>query len=187
MIFNRNDKTPEATPTGRTTMPDINTPTTPAYPNAAKPVATAQPLSGFSNAQDSTSVISKALKITGQLESTENVRIEGEVDGDIRALSVKVGANAKVKGNVYGDEVELSGTVDGKIEAKKVILTRTAHMSGDVIHQDITIESGAFIDGHCRPDFGKSESKASALAYKSPSVVRDTAVAEKANGVGAKA
>jgi cytoskeletal protein CcmA (bactofilin family) len=185
MIFNRDNKTPEATPTGRTTMPDANTPATPAYPNTAKPVATAQPLSGLSNAQDSISVISKALKITGQLESSENIRIEGEVDGDIRALSVKVGSNAKVKGNVYGDEVELAGTVDGKIEAKKVVLTRTAHMSGDVIHQDITIESGAFIDGHVRPDFGKSDNKGNGLSYKSPSAM--AAAPEKTNGTAAKA
>ena len=183
-IFNRSDKTPEPTPTGRTTMPEANTPTTPAYPNTAKPVATAQPLSGLSSAQDSTSVISKALKITGQLESTENVRIEGEVEGDIRAVNVKVGSNAKVKGNVYGDEVELAGTVTGKIEAKKVVLTRTAHMSGDVIHQDITIESGAFIDCHCKPDFGKSDSKSNTLAYKVPPAM---IAQEKANGAGAKA
>lgn len=165
-------------------MPDANTPATPAYP-AAKPLATAQPLSGLTASQESTSVISKALKITGQLESTENVRIEGEVNGDIRAVNVKVGNNAKVKGNVYGDEVELAGTVEGKIEAKKVVLTRTAHMSGDVIHQDIMIESGAFIDGHCKPEFGKTESKSNGtLAYKAPP--RDMA-AEKTNGASAKA
>ena len=182
MIFNRNDKPTEATPTGRTTMPDANTSTTPANPISPKPVATAQPISGLSNTQDSTSVISKALKITGQLESTENVRIEGEVDGDIRAVNVKVGSNAKIKGNVYGDEVELSGTVDGKIEAKKVVLTRTARMSGDVIHQDITIESGAFVDGHVRPDFGKSDGKTTTLAYKAPAAM---AAPEKANGASA--
>jgi cytoskeletal protein CcmA (bactofilin family) len=191
VIFNRNDKTPEANPTEKTTMPDVNTSTTPAYPaTPAKSVATAQPLSGLSTTQDSTSVISKALKITGQLESTENVRIEGEIDGDIRAVNVKVGGNAKVKGNVYGDEVEVAGTVEGKIEAKKVVLTRTAHMSGDVIHQDIMIESGAFIDGHCRPEFGKSQSKNGSLAYKPPSAPRETtamAAAEKVNGAGAKA
>jgi len=122
------------------------------------------------------SVISKALKITGQLESTEDIQIEGEIEGDVRAVSVKVGSNAKVKGTVYGEKVELSGTVEGKIEGKKVILTRTAHMSGDVIHQDITIESGAFIDGHCRPEYGKTEQRA-ARPYTSP---------EKANGSGAK-
>jgi cytoskeletal protein CcmA (bactofilin family) len=39
------------------------------------------------------------------------------------------------------------------------VLTSTAHMSGDVIHQEIMIEAGAFIDGHCRPEYGKAESK----------------------------
>jgi cytoskeletal protein CcmA (bactofilin family) len=72
---------------------------------------------------------------------------------------VKVGSNATVKGTVYGEKVELAGTVKGKIEAKKVVLTSTAHMSGDVIHQDITVESGAFLDGHCRPEFGKVDGK----------------------------
>ena len=105
------------------------------------------------------SVISKALKITGQLESTEDIRIDGEVDGDIHGVSVIVGSGAKVKGSVYGQTVELAGTIEGKIEAKKVILTSTAHMSGDVIHQDIRIESGAYIDGHCRPGTNKVDSK----------------------------
>jgi len=104
-----------------------------------------------------TSIISKALKITGQLESTENIQIDGEVEGDVRGINVKVGQGAKVKGTVTGDEVELAGTVEGKIEAKKVLLTGTAHMSGDVVHQDIRIESGAFIDGHCRPESSKAK------------------------------
>ena len=39
-------------------------------------------------------------------------------------------------------------------------------MSGDVIHQDITILSGAFIDGHCRPDYGKAQAAKSAPALK---------------------
>ncbi|HEY5047869.1 MAG TPA: polymer-forming cytoskeletal protein [Rhizomicrobium sp.] len=103
------------------------------------------------------SVISKALKITGQLESSEDIQIDGQIEGDVRGVYVKVGINARVKGTVYGEEVELAGTVEGKIEAKKVILSSTAHMSGDVVHQDIRIESGAFIDGHCKPDFGKTE------------------------------
>lgn len=105
------------------------------------------------------SVISKALKITGQLESTEDIRIDGEVEGDIHGVSVTVGHGAKVKGSVYGQTVELSGTIEGKIEAKKVVLTSTAHMAGDVIHQDIKIESGAYIDGHCRPGTNKLDGK----------------------------
>jgi cytoskeletal protein CcmA (bactofilin family) len=162
-VFTRNDKMPETNP-GATPTP----PQPPVQP--VRPQATAQPLSPAphpaSHGPVSVSVISKALKITGQLESTEDIQIEGEVDGDVHAASVKVGANAKVKGTVYGDIVELAGSIDGRIEARKVVLTSTAHMAGDVIHQDLTIQSGAFIDGHCKPEFGKSAGAKSATASK---------------------
>jgi cytoskeletal protein CcmA (bactofilin family) len=105
------------------------------------------------------SVISKALKITGELESTEDIQIDGQIEGDVRGVGVKIGQNAKVKGTVYGDEVELAGTIEGRIEAKKVVLASTARMTGDVAHQDIKIESGAYINGSLKPELGKSEAK----------------------------
>ena len=105
------------------------------------------------------SVISKALKITGELESTEDIQIDGQIEGDVRGVGVKIGQNAKVKGTVYGDEVELAGTVEGRIESKRVILAGTARMTGDVCHQDIKIESGAYISGSLKPEMGKPESK----------------------------
>ena len=49
------------------------------------------------------------------------------------------------------------------------MLTSTAHMAGDVIHQDIKIESGAYIDGHCRPGTNKIDSKPAEV--KKPAVV----------------
>ncbi|MDE2629494.1 MAG: polymer-forming cytoskeletal protein, partial [Alphaproteobacteria bacterium] len=107
--------------------------------------------------------------------STEDIQLDGQIDGDVRGVSIKVGSNAKVKGSVYGETVELAGTIEGKIEAKKVVLTRSAHMSGDVIHQDITIESGAFIDGHCRPEFGKTENKNMPPVHKPVAVAREAA------------
>jgi len=168
-MFNRNDKTPDTNPAAPAPQPSAKPeqPATPA-PVTPRPQAHAQPVAP--SQAPSVSHISKALKITGQLESTEDIQIEGEIDGDVRAVSVKVGANAKVKGTVRGDEVQVSGQVEGKIEAKKVVLTRTARMSGDVVHQDITIESGAFIDGHCRPEFGKAASPlAKPVAASKPS------------------
>ena len=89
------------------------------------------------------SVISKALKITGELESTEDIQIDGQIEGDVRGVGVKIGQNAKVKGTVYGDEVELAGTVEGKIESKKVILAGTARMTGDIWHQEIKVRIAA--------------------------------------------
>jgi len=105
------------------------------------------------------SVISKALKITGELQSTEDIQVDGQIEGDVHGVGVKIGENAKVKGTVYGDEVELAGTVEGKIESKKVILAGTARMTGDIWHQDIRIESGAYINGSLKPDMGKPDAK----------------------------
>ena len=156
-VFNRNEKDAGNNMAGGEKPRDA----TPAAVAPAKPVqASVQPM-GMAEAPKSVgvSVISKALRITGQLESTEDIRINGEVDGDIHGVSVTVGPGAKVKGSVYGSTVELAGTIEGKIEAKKVVLTSTAHMAGDVIHQDIRIESGAYIDGHCRPGTNKLDSK----------------------------
>jgi cytoskeletal protein CcmA (bactofilin family) len=157
-MFNRNDKEIDVSVTNPEKPRDM--PSTPVAA-AAKPVQPGiQPTPDLSASRSAgPSVISKALKITGQLESTEDIRIDGEVEGDIHGVSVTVGNGAKVKGSVYGQTVELAGTIEGKIEAKKVILTSTAHMSGDVIHQDIRIESGAYIDGHCRPGSNKVDIK----------------------------
>jgi cytoskeletal protein CcmA (bactofilin family) len=156
-IFNRN--TPETNSNfGRTTaMPD---PTPAPQPQAPRPQAVAQPVPVSTPTKPGapmTSVISKALKVTGQLESTENIQIDGQIEGDVKGVNVKIGNGARVKGTVSGDEVEVAGTVDGKIEAKKVILTSTARMTGDISHDDIRIESGAYVDGHCKPEFGKSK------------------------------
>jgi len=162
-MFSRTDKTPDPVPAAKPVAAPTPINSSPPPP-APVPVETrrspAPPAAAAGTHTASVSMISKALKITGQLESTEDIHLEGEVDGDIRGVSVKVGHNAKIKGNVYGEEVELAGTVTGKIEARKVVLTSTAHMSGDVIHQDIRIDSGAFIDGHCRPEYGKADGRA---------------------------
>src|SRR5436305_1130387 len=109
-IFKSNDpKQPEP-------AKPVATPAPPPEPvrAAERTHATAQPLSPVTHPAKTgvlmASVISKALKITGQLESTEDIQIDGEIDGDVRGVGVKIGNNAKVKGTVYGDEVELAGT-----------------------------------------------------------------------------
>ncbi len=159
-MFSRNDKMPDSAPPAKPVASATPLHVTPPAPAPAPVEIRRSPAPASASHGPSVSLISKSLRISGQLESTEDIHVEGEVDGDIRGVSVKVGQSANIKGNVYGEEVELAGTVTGKIEARKVVLTSTAHMSGDVIHQDIRIDSGAFIDGNCRPEYGKPDGKA---------------------------
>jgi cytoskeletal protein CcmA (bactofilin family) len=159
-MFTRPDKAIDPAPTATATPLDKETAPVTTEPKRSQAVA--QPFPAASMAAGP-SLVSKALKITGQLESSEDIQIDGEVEGDVRAVTVRVGAGAKVKGTVYGEQVELAGTIDGRIEAKKVVLASSAHMSGDVVHQDITIHSGAYISGLCKPEFGKTESNVQPL------------------------
>ncbi|HUO03335.1 MAG TPA: polymer-forming cytoskeletal protein [Rhizomicrobium sp.] len=153
---------------------------------AEPPIAAAKPALLPTPTQTKTgasmpSVISKALKITGELESTEDIQIDGQIEGDVRGVGVKIGQNARVKGTVYGDEVELAGTIEGRIESKKVILAGTARMTGDVWHQEIRIESGAYISGNLKPDLGKTDAKP---AHK-PAVVATAGTSPTGNAAAA--
>jgi cytoskeletal protein CcmA (bactofilin family) len=187
-LFNRNDKSGNARqqpPQPQTAQPSLAKLESPApKPAEARPpepvlaVAIAKPSSISTSTPTKAgasmaSVISKALKITGELESTEDIQIDGQIEGDVRGVGVKIGQNARVKGTVYGDDVELAGTIEGRIESKKVVLAGTARMTGDIWHQEIKIESGAYISGNLKPDLGKGDGKpvhkpAAAAASASP-------------------
>lgn len=166
-MFTRNDPPKPETKPAEAKMPETPPPPATSDPVRRAQQAAAQPLNPPSQtAGRGVSVISRALKITGQLESSEDIEILGEVEGDVRAATVRVGPGAKVRGTVTGDEVELAGTVEGKIEARKVVLTSTAHMSGDVIHQDVAIQSGAYVSGMLKPEYGKAGNNVQPLKAK---------------------
>lgn len=109
------------------------------------------------------SIISSDLKITGDLLSEGEIQVDGRVNGDIRTRALVVGETAIVKGEIIADKVRVLGRVDGQIKAKIVKLAKTAHVVGDVLHEDLAIETGAFLEGHCKrmamPDDKSSKEK----------------------------
>jgi len=110
---------------------------------AAKPdfaAATSKP-------KASPSTLSTDLIITGNVKTTGDVQVEGNVEGDIRAHLLTVGETAVVKGEVVADDVVVNGRVVGRVRGLKVRLTSTARVEGDIIHKTIAIESGAHFEG----------------------------------------
>ena len=93
------------------------------------------------------SVLSADLQISGNIKTTGDVNIEGNVEGDIRAHLLTVGEGATVKGECIADDVVVNGRVVGKVRGLKVRLTSTARVEGDIIHKTIAIESGAHFEG----------------------------------------
>lgn len=94
------------------------------------------------------SIISSDLQIVGNLESSGEVQIDGEVSGDIRAKILLVGQSAVITGEIFADTVRVHGRVNGQIKAKFVNLAKTAHVVGDILHENLSIQEGAFLEGH---------------------------------------
>lgn len=93
------------------------------------------------------SMLSSDLLIIGNLKTTGDIQVEGQVEGDIRAHLLTVGEGATVKGEVVADDVVVNGRVVGRVRGLKVRLTSTARVEGDIIHKTIAIESGAHFEG----------------------------------------
>ena len=123
---------------------------TPAETAKAPTMTDTKPSSDYSSAPKAkppASVLSADLTITGNIRTTGDINIEGNVEGDIRAHLLTVGEGATVKGECIADDVVVNGRVVGKVRGLKVRLTSTARVEGDIIHKTIAIESGAHFEG----------------------------------------
>lgn len=102
-------------------------------------------------AEEPPSIISAGLKIIGNVVSDGVVHIEGEVDGDIQCTELTIGANGKVSGHATAVSVLVLGSMSGTIRGRHVRIARGARVVGEVIHERLTIEHGAWLDGYYRP------------------------------------
>ena len=96
------------------------------------------------------SVIGADLLITGNLETTGEVRIEGELQGDVRASRVVIGEQAVVTGALVAEEIVIAGNVQGSIRGNNVTFQAASHIEADVYHRSLAIEQGAYFEGKSR-------------------------------------
>ncbi len=95
------------------------------------------------------SLLSSDLTITGDLHSEGEVHIDGTLTGKIRSDVLNIGETAKIDGDILADSVTVYGHVTGQINARSVSLTKTAHVQGGIRHENLIVEQGAYLDGHC--------------------------------------
>ena len=97
-------------------------------------------------------VISKGVKIEGKLSCSGNIRLDGEVQGDISSQGIVIiGENGGVNGQINADSVTIGGKVTGTIRAKdKVVLEAKANLKGDIITKTLLVEAGAIFNGNSK-------------------------------------
>ena len=96
------------------------------------------------------SLISSNVSIVGNIKSDGEIQIDGIIEGDIHTNILEVGKDATINGEIVADKVRVNGTVNGRIKGRSVELFSTARVVGDIMHEDLAIETGAFLEGHCK-------------------------------------
>lgn len=96
------------------------------------------------------SVISEDMNILGNIISDGYIDINGNVEGNVKCKSVTVRERGYIRGDVVAETVNIYGEVDGLIKAKNVHLFSTCKIAGVIMHESMSVEDGAFIDGQCK-------------------------------------
>lgn len=94
--------------------------------------------------------IGKSIVVKGDLSGSEDVYVEGVVEGKIELPnhSLTIGPNGTVKAEVIAKTVVVQGKLDGTVTAsERMVLQKSAVVNGDVTTQHVAIEEGAFLSG----------------------------------------
>ena len=127
--------------------------------------------------------IGKAVLIKGELSGSEDLYLDGEVEGTIELHQncVTVGPNARIRAHVNAKEVVIHGKVDGDIfGSERVELKRSAVLVGDIHTKRVAVEDGAYFKGAIdvqREE--KPEAKTNAAYAGAAPVMAAPALAEK--------
>lgn len=129
----------------------------------------------------SPSVIAEGMHVLGNIISEGMLDIDGRIDGNVRADIITLRDNGAIRGDVMADTVHIYGEVVGLIKAKNVMVYASARINGTIMHESITIEDGASVDGKFKRteklDFSDAE-LAEARRLSAPSITTFTNEAE---------
>ena len=95
------------------------------------------------------SCIGASCEFSGEIHSSETIRIEGRVKGEVHCeQTVIVEESASIEATIYAASVVIAGEVRGDMSVtKKITLQKTARVTGDLRTPGIVIEEGANLEG----------------------------------------
>ncbi|WP_445664845.1 bactofilin family protein [Fodinibius sp. AD559] len=97
----------------------------------------------------SVNMISEGTELKGTLETKNDIRIAGTLDGEAKAEGkIIVSSTGKVEGNIEAVDADIAGNVDGEVRVtNKLILRKSATIEGDIYTKTILAEEGSQING----------------------------------------
>jgi len=108
-------------------------------------------------------IIGQGTKLTGDLSSNGDIRVDGAIEGQIKVSQrLVIGNTGKVLGNIESEFATVAGHIKGNIVVKQVLeLKPSARIDGDIIAGKVIIEAGAQFNGRCTMNTGSTSASAS--------------------------
>src|SRR5882724_10172654 len=94
--------------------------------------------------------IGKSIIINGELSGSEDLTIEGRVDGkiELRDHVLTVGSNGKIKAQVSAKAIVVLGQVTGNLNAtERVDIKESGSVEGDIVSPRVAIADGSHFKG----------------------------------------
>jgi len=104
------------------------------------------------NTGSSHNMVAAGTKIIGTIETETDIRIDGELDGELISKSkVIIGTTGIIKGKINCDSATVMGTINGTIISSNIVsLAQSAKFTGDIETNVIAIEPDAYFSGTCK-------------------------------------
>ncbi len=133
--------------------------------------------------------IGKSVIIKGELSGSEDLYIDGQVEGSIELSGNRliIGPHGQVRANVNAKGVVVQGKLDGNIRAsERAELTKSAVAVGDIVAQRVAIEEGAYFKGKVdiQRDGAKAEVAKTDASRATPMVSAPAGASSAAAGGG---
>ena len=147
------------------------TPPPPAPPAPVAPQQTAPKPTGDARPQIERDKVNigKSVVIKGELSGSEDLTIEGNVEGkiELRDNILTIGPNGKIRAEVFAKAVVVLGEVVGNVTAsEKVDIRDNGSVDGDIISPRVAIAEGAHFRGSVDMQRAGAAKPAAAAAAK---------------------
>jgi cytoskeletal protein CcmA (bactofilin family) len=115
-------------------------------------------------------LVAHDVRITGDLEFSDGLRLDGHVKGNIVGKSgtqtlLVLSDRGSVEGNVHGYDVIVNGRIVGDVYAEHFVeLQPNAYVTGNILYQQLRMDIGAAVDGKLT----RRDSTAAAAALAPP-------------------
>ncbi len=125
------------------------------------------------------SILAKEMVITGEISFKGKARFDGTLEGNIKGEYLILSKTASVKGNIAVETLICQGMVEGNITAEIVTVHATAAIHGILKSENLTVESGAALDGEIHASTRKQTSIPLMREGSSANILLDTNAKKK--------